>query len=460
MKIAVAALARDTFDLDAAGRVASGAVRVVDAVASVRFGSAELLTDRAAVEQAAAHFGEDVDVVVLVHATFSDSTLAVAAAATTDAPVVLWSAPEARTGERLRRNSLCGANLAGYAFGRRPRRFTHIHVDPDADDATAALRAAVSMAGEPAAEPVGMVPDTNAGPRAVAAVQRLARTRVGVLGAPPDGFEPCAVDVEATRAVLGVDVEARPLDELFTVAEATPARVVDDLVGDLSSRLDLTSIAGMDFEPSVRLHAGLVATVDANGWDAVATRCWPECFTEFGGAACAAQSFLNEDHGVPGLCEADAYGAITSLLLQWLGDGPAFVADLVDADPADDTAVVWHCGVAPVSMAADSPRGARHQNRGLPLLTEFALRPGLVTVARLSQSRHRTRLVVGRAEMLDRPRPFAGTAGTLRFERPVGDVLATVMAEGLEHHYGIVYGDVVDDLHGVAAQLGLPVVAL
>ena len=62
--------------------------------------------------------------------------------------------------------------------------------------------------------------------------------------------------------------------------------------------------------------------------------------------------------------------------------------------------------------------------------------------------------------MLLRPRAFQGTCGVLRWDRPVDDVLATVFGCGLEHHLGIVYGDHVDALVGVAEQWDVPVVRL
>jgi L-fucose isomerase-like protein len=165
---------------------------------------------------------------------------------------------------------------------------------------------------------------------------------------------------------------------------------------------------------------------------------------------------------VPGCCEADAYGAVTSLILQWLGHGPAFVADLVDLEPRDGTGVLWHCGLAPLSMAnPDVPaRATIHTNRRKPLLNEFSLRPGRVTISRLSQSRRLSRLTIGGGEMLDAPLPFSGTGGVIRFDRPVQDVLNTIMTEGHEHHYGIVYGDVRPQLRALAAQLELPVIEL
>ena len=149
-------------------------------------------------------------------------------------------------------------------------------------------------------------------------------------------------------------------------------------------------------------------------------------------------------------------------MLQWLADQPALIADLVDVDPASDTAVLWHCGLAPISMADPEivARPGIHSNRRKPLLNEFPLKPGRITVARLSQSRNLTRLVLAGAQMVAAPMSFSGTSGVLRFDRPVGQVLDLIMSEGLEHHYAIVYGEQRPALRAVAERLAIPVLEL
>ena len=148
--------------------------------------------------------------------------------------------------------------------------------------------------------------------------------------------------------------------------------------------------------------------------------------------------------------------------VSWMTDSASFVADLVDLDASSNTAVMWHCGLAPFEMAdpESTPVATVHSNRRKPLLNEFPLKPGRVTIARFSQSRGVHRLVIGGGEMLREPLAFSGTAGVLRFDRPTNEVLDTIMHEGLEHHYGIVYGDVRDQLHALAAVLELPVIEL
>lgn len=465
-RIGVATIARPTFDVPFAHEMATAARERLAELGHELVGSPELILDDDSLGAAtAALSGEPLDALVLVHATFSDASVAVAVADANPAPLLLWAIPEERTGGRLRLNSLCGMNLAGYRLTREGRCARYLYRHPG-DAATTEAVAALLEAPMPPSPTVTAPPPLEASSDAAAAAAdvraRLRHATVGIVGERPVGFEPCDYDADLLAETTGVTAEATTLRELFARAEASPAeatrrvrvRVGADLVG-----VDDLDQDGLD--RSLRLQVGLRQLVDERGWAGVATRCWPECFTEFGGACCSPHSLLNDD-GVPGCCEADAYGTVTSLILQWLGHGPAFVADLVDLDASDGTGVFWHCGSAPLAMANPvlPARATIHSNRGKPLLNEFSLRPGRVTISRLSQSRGFTRLTIGGGEMLDAPLPFAGTGGVIRFDRPVGEVLDTIMTEGHEHHYGIVYGDVRPQLRSLAAQLELPVIEL
>ena len=227
---------------------------------------------------------------------------------------------------------------------------------------------------------------------------------------------------------------------------------------------ELAGLAALEQEPvegTLRLYGALRQRVDDAGYAGVAVRCWPETFTEMGCAVCGAMGMLSED-GVPAACEADVMGDVTSLLLQAIAGTPPFLVDLVDVDATDDTAVFWHCGLAPRSMASDAtpPRADIHANRKKPLLQSFALKPGRVTVARLSQARNAPCLVLAGGEMLERPLPYCGTAGVIRFDAPATTVLDRLMGLGLEHHVSFAYGEHRAELRAVAHRLGLPIIEL
>ena len=149
-------------------------------------------------------------------------------------------------------------------------------------------------------------------------------------------------------------------------------------------------------------------------------------------------------------------------MLTAVSDRPSFLADLVELDRTDNTVVFWHCGVAPASMA-DPERpitAAVHPNRGIPLTIEFGLRPGRVTIARLSRSKGQFRLVLGSGSVLAGPPPFSGTSGVVRMDAPVAKVHFDLMAEGLEHHFGLAYGNHSNVLRALADHWGIAVLEL
>ena len=371
-RILVVPIGRPTFDLELGAQQVAAATAVLAGLGAGPSGAQTILTDvdelDAWLDVALAGSDSDPDVVVVLQATFSDSSLVGRVADRIGAPLVVWSFPEARTGDRLRLNSLCGANLAAYLLRRRSHRVEFVHLDPSLDGAAATIAQAIDrvVGSVPAArgrdERARGTADSQAG-RSIA--DRLVSRRIGVVGDPPNGFEPCVGDVDEIRDVTGIEVDRVPLATLFDEADAAPAALRAATIERVRAVMDLddeTANAGLD--ESIALHAGLSALADRHGWSALATRCWPECMTEYGGAVCTPMAMLTED-GVPGVCEADLYGAATALVLREIAGSDPFVADLVDSDERDDTSVVWHCGVASVTLADPNvrPVAITHPNR-------------------------------------------------------------------------------------------------
>lgn len=439
-------LARQTFDVALAREVAAAARRRLAADFDLldpqtRDPAWELVADLSAARLVADWLkDEPLDLLVVFQATFADSTLVAALAEAVDAPLFLWALPEARTGGRLRLNSLCGVNLAAHALRLRGRDYDYAYAAPDSPEALRKIRT-LAAAGD---------------------VRRWLRSvRLGVVGEPPAGLDSCFLE-ESALDVLGLTVERLDLAAVFAAARAQSPAALADLRARLAPRLDgLAEVEPSALQGSLGATLALRQMAVERGLAGLAVRCWPEFFTDLGGAACGAISLLS-DEGLPCSCEADFNGTATQLILQRLSGEPAMGSDLVAVDEAEDCAVLWHCGLAPLSMAdpAVRPRAGVHSNRKLPLVMEFPLKPGVVTLARLSRAGGRLRLVVGRGEMLSAPPSFSGTSGVVRFERPARQVLDTILSEGLEHHLSLTYGDYVEELQALARLLRLPVLHL
>ncbi len=458
--IGLVVVGRPTFDLESAEPLVASLADHLSAQWPVE-GDTQIRTTVDEVE-AGVSFSDDVWGLVIAFATFCDATVAMKAAEKVgrDVPIVVWSFPEEWTGARLSRNSFCGANLAAHSLVADGRRVAGWHGEPSAAGVGEAawrlqdLRVDALGARFTDTFDVSGVESAHID----AAVDRLDRAIIGVVGAPPVGFDPCRLPPDdrpfSTRfETVGLDELRRPTDD--------PAPVTTS-IGHLCAVAGSNEVDDRELASGALLHAQLEGRMRQRRWDAVAFRCWPECFDRRGTAACSAMSMLN-DEGHPVACESDALGAATMLLMESLSGRPVFLADLVDVDPPAGEVVVWHCGVAPRSMAAGEVRVTVHPNRAIGPVFDFGLAPGRVTIGRISQDGQDLRMVIGSGEIIG-DKPFRGTSAVVRLDGATSEtsteLVDTIIEEGLEHHYVVAAGDVAADLAAVAERWGIPVVAI
>lgn len=454
-RIAFAALARPTFDIPLARDFTKQALDQLQLAGFEILTSDSLIADltdvQAFLSMHARLESAEVDLLLVFQATFADSTLVTTlveefASSSTPPPVFLWAVPEPRTGGRLRLNSLCGINLAGHALSQRQQSYEYAYAQPGDPDVMAQIKTLAAA---------GMLR------------RRLAQARLGVIGEHPAGMDSCHLDENELKTKLGISVQKIPLDLVFSQARQTTPEQVADVRSHLDACLDnLSELEQKPLNSTLSVYHALQTLAEQDQIGGLAVRCWPEFFTDLGCAACGAMSMLSDGFGarapIPCSCEADANGTVTQLLLHWLAGEPSFGTDIVSMDFEEDVIALWHCGLAPLSMANPKyqPHGTIHSNRKVPLVMEFPLKPGQVTIARLNRHAGGLRLVLGRGEMLDAPAPFSGTSGLLRLETKTKQFFNVLMQQGLEHHISLVYGDYLAELQAFARLLSLPVLLL
>ena len=395
IRIGFVPIARPTFDLDLARAVTAQLYAAVKSAGYQLVGSQELIMDGGAIVKRIDELETaDIDMILMAQASFADSTMIAQLARAIPAPLLMWAFPEDQVGGRLRINSFCGVNLAAHGLRRAGLGYDAVYAPPEDPDALAKLKDFASAAAVKA---------------------RLAGSRIGRLGEHPDGFDTCLVNHEGLRAQLGVEVAQYELEAFFErIRGADPTKVgavADAMSGILAGFADVDAGAA---NGTLSAYLSMEALAREENLSGMAVRCWPEFFTDLGCAACGAMSLLS-DAMTPCSCEADVNGTITQLILGWISGEPAFGSDIVGFDVDADEATLWHCGLAPLSMADPDaqPEATIHSNRGLPLLMQFPLKPGRVTIARLSEATGEFRLVIGGGEMLKAPPAFTGTSGRI-----------------------------------------------
>ena len=466
--LGVIALARSTFDVPYAEAMAAQAFAVLDRAGIATVGPRTLLFDADAVRAASAELQRaGVGQLLILQVTFTDAVTAVELSELSAKPLAIWAFPEPRTGGRLRLNSFCGLNLALHALGRAGRLATYLYSAPDAKGIEAAVKALLSAPpaqtlAKTAASRAVDKPDARDVAVAQAAVDTLRDTTIGLVGEHPAGFDTCRFDDAALASLAGVTVKRIGLSDVFARAKAADDVRVAGLVKTMATTL--AGIEGVDqdqLNKSMRVFTALEGLAADNKCSSMAVRCWPEMFTEYGCAACGPMGMLNGQK-IPAACEADVYGALTARLLQEIAGEPSWLVDIVDMDGASDTGVLWHCGSAPLSMCDPTfqPEAQIHTNRRMPLLAQFPLKPGRITIARISQSRNETKMIVGSGDVVRAPMSYTGTSAVIRFDGGTDAAMRGLLDGALEHHVAIVYGEHRGAVRAAGAKLGLPVVEL
>lgn len=459
LRVGLLPLARATFDVDFASESLDLMLKALGEAGLRLEGPRRLLMESGEAEEAIRELGRGgIDRLLVLQATFTDAE-AVKSAAALDTPLSIWAVPEPRLGGRLRLNAFCGLNLAAHALGLAGKEFAWLYQKPR-PGMGAEIEALLGARPAKAPAKPSPGPEPSAEARSIAA--EIAKKRIACVGDHPPGFDTCAYSPERIARLAGVEVDRIELGGLFERAMAADPAEIAQIRAEAERELSgLGEVDQGQLDRSLRLKAGLESLRGEGGYDAFALRCWPEAFTEHGGAACGPAAMMGE-RKIPCACEADVYGALTQLILQEAAGAPVFLADIVDMDEEDGTGVVWHCGQAPASMKAPGHKAEAtvHTNRKMPLLYEFPLKPGRVTLCRVSQARNEPKMALAGGEMLERPMAFTGTSGVVRFDRPAGDVARDLLDSGLEHHMALAYGECRPLLSEVASAMGLGILEL
>ena len=459
--VALLATGRSTF-VQAAGRAGNdGARKTLVALGARIEGPTELIEFA---DQVAAGFpNPGAALNILLCATFADASVALAAFAGATGPVVLWALRDpAPSGERLYINSLCGANLAAHALVAKGVQVHLLYGNPDEPRVRAWLQRALE--GHLPA-PAGAFPARGKAAGQADVDSALASLRgqvIGVVGGVPTGFTTCEYEPAWLRSRLGLETRTMALDDAFAMISAVPTEArAAEVAAATAISPSLGSLPADEVDRFGAVATALRGWAQAERLAGLALRCWPEFPLEYGVCPCSALGRLASG-GIATACEADVNGAATMLVMGALDPdhGLTYLADVVRIDEEADTATFWHCGLAPVELAAD-PAGARqdlHCNRGIGVAGNFPLRTGRVTIARISRSREGYRMLLAGGEALPGPNRFKGNSVDVAIDGGAAKFVTALVERGFEHHTVLAWTELRPQLRRAAISLGLELV--
>jgi L-fucose isomerase-like protein len=308
--------------------------------------------------------------------------------------------------------------------------------------------------------------------RALGALKKLRRARIGLIGDYAPTFFNLEYDAEAIANRLGVRIEVEMLSKVFERAGQYSEEAARKEAAAMR-----TCAADVQVTPDWLLRTARVALAlrdlaREGRCDALAVRCWPEFQAEMGGIApCAAIAWLNEN-GIPVSCEGDVPGAMSMLAAYHVSQMPVTMTDLVALAEEEGLAHFWHCGPTPASWADTRGQSLTYHptlDRANPpdapssgVASDLVFAPGPVTIVRFSQDA--SSLMLASGEVVEGPsRGYAGSRGWVGHLSMNGetvsipDLIETIAYYGLEHHYPLARGDWTDAFRELAAWTGIRV---
>ncbi len=359
-------------------------------------------------------------------------------------PMILWTVREpAADGGRLKGNGLTGAFAAGHTVCMaQGAPFADTFIGLPMEEETARHLAAALAAAEAKAYLSGLV--------------------LGLVGEPPEGFEFGKGSTGQLERVFGVRTAQIAAETLMERARQVPDERMAAVLAEAESML-----AGLSETPEenrrgfARLLAAYRDWTKEAGVNALASRCWPDFFTEYGTPVCAVLSMLN-DEGVFAACEGDRIGALSMALAGFLSGGACFFGDPVAMDPENNTVTFWHCGMAPCSLARkpEGPCVGVHPNRKIGPTMEFGCRPAeKATILRIGETpKGGFRLFVATGSIEDAPRQYFGTSVVVKTAADAEMLVTRAIRGGWEPHFVVAEKDIAAELMVWAKMMGMEVV--
>ena len=416
VKIGLVCLARNTFDYKAAEEIYRGIVRALGEREDLELAAYPDLVMLGGEAAEAGEFlrREGVDGVALISGTFHLGILALEIKKRCDKPLLLWGLPELPyNGGKIRLNSVCGVNLnASNLFKSGHTDFTYKVSDGIDDDWLDAVRM----------------------------IAALREARVCVLGSRAHGFYNVDVDELALYRKYGCTVDFAELSEAFTYPADEKAKA--EYFARVEKEFDCGGITSAQKEKVAALAASLRAFSESRGYSAVAVRCWPEFAASYGIAPCASMSLVQDD-GLIFACEGDVDCALTMICHKAAGADAPFMADVSQVDTTANTALMWHCGVAPRCLAGGGCTATldTYFAGGKGVTAGFVLKCGRVDIARLDSVNGRYRLYTESGEAVPMDKLLTGTYAKVKFDRPATEVMDRIIYGGVAHHVSMAYGD-------------------
>ena len=294
------------------------------------------------------------------------------------------------------------------------------------------------------------------------AIKILRLSRIGLVGGIADGFENFNFDETLLEKRFGTYIQRRhTVEDIVNRAKNMEKnKINEDMKLFLSQgKWNKERVSEGELEKSSRVYLAFKEFAEENNYNALAISCWSKFQEVYDIAVCSAMARLQED-GIVAPCEGDVPGAVNMLILSALSGQRPTINDLVSIDEDDETINMWHCGVAPMSLANKAGVswdehfniGAYENGKwnGKGVVADLTFKPGKVTIFRMDSTFDNFFIMNG--DVLENKESYYGSSGWIKNIKIIGekvsmpDLINSIILNKVDHHYPMVYGDFKNEL--------------
>ncbi len=378
---------------------------------------------------------KDVDGIMIGAMTFGDERSAVSVAESMPGlPVLLFSTKEGpftKDGNR-RADAFCGTLSIASGLYRRKIPFTFLgNVFPEEDIFSEKVEKFA---------------------RVCYAVKGFRGAKIGLIGPRPEQFETCAINEHPMIEQFGQRVVPISLADVFYQANSLEENEdISKIVNEIKANTDWKEVKEEVLNKSARLEIALKKLAKEKKLNAMGVACWSAMQEVYGISSCTAMGRLTSQ-GIMTSCEVDIHGALT-MLVQYLASLkqrlPDFIDFTIQHQSRKNTFLAWHCGNAPLSLAAE---GAGIHIKSHSILgsilgsersggtAEFQVKSGDITINRLVEYDGKFKMLIARGRIIPSEDKLRGSWGWVEVA-DLDKLYRTLIEEGFLHHGSIIHGD-------------------
>lgn len=304
--------------------------------------------------------------------------------------------------------------------------------------------------------------------RTCCAADIFREARIGMVGPRPGPFESCAFNEISLIQQFGQRVIPTTLSETFNaargLADDDPA-VVEIVEAIKEKAAGCVEVGDEALFKAAKLELALLRFADENDLACMSVQCWDAMQTDYGIASCMTLGRVTEK-GIMTSCEVDIHGAL-SMLLQYGAARrevvPHFIDWTIQHQEKENVFLAWHCGNAPMCLAAEGaricirPHGILSSGVDIALCegtAEFPLAPGTVTLTRLGEDDGQFKLFITKGEILPPTQDLRGSWSWVEVP-DLDELFYTLGVEGFVHHASMIHGDFTVPLENLCRFFGI-----